>query len=108
MNPEIFSSLPERQWLLEQVQANFPNCSPAEQQDGVAVLCTLRQTIGHPPLFRECISFFQQHPHHPWERWMLPFLCMNVSEWETFWTAVERITVPAPAQNSQNPAPEIR
>lgn len=91
MNSKIFSSLPEGQWLLEQVQANFPNCPTDEQPDGVAVLCTIRQTIGHPPLFRECISFFQQHPQHPWERWMLPFLCMNVSEWQTFWAAVEAV-----------------
>ncbi|MED9912673.1 MAG: hypothetical protein UE819_06975 [Ruminococcus sp.] len=79
MNPESFSSLPEGQWLLQQVQTAFPNCPAEEQPDGVAILCTIRQTIGHPPLFRECILFFQQHPQHPWERWMLPFLCMNVS-----------------------------
>ncbi len=91
MNPESFSSLPEGQWLLQQVQTAFPNCSADEQLDGVAILCTIRQTIGHPPLFRECISFFQQHPQHPWERWMLPFLCMNVSEWQTFWSAVEAV-----------------
>lgn len=91
MNPEIFSSLPEGQWLLQQVQTAFPNCPANEQPDGVAILCTIRQTIGHPPLFRECISFFQQHPQHPWERWMLPFLCMNVSEWQTFWAAVEAV-----------------
>lgn len=71
MNPESFSSLPEGQWLLQQVQTAFPNCSADEQLDGVAILCTIRQTIGHPPLFRECILFFQQHPQHPWERWML-------------------------------------
>lgn len=91
MNPESFSSLPEGQWLLQQVQTAFPNCSADEQLDGVAILCTIRQTIGHPPLFRECILFFQQHPQHPWERWMLPFLCMNVSEWQTFWAAVKAV-----------------
>ena len=91
MNPESFSSLPEGQWLLQQVQTAFPNCSADEQLDGVAILCTIRQTIGHPPLFRECILFFQQHPQHPWERWMLPCLCMNVSEWQTFWAAVEAV-----------------
>lgn len=91
MNPESFSSLPEGQWLLQQVQTAFPNCSADEQLDGVAILCTIRQTIGHPPLFRECILFFQQHPQHPWERWMLPFLCMNVYEWQTFWAAVEAV-----------------
>lgn len=91
MNPESFSSLPEGQWLLQQVQTAFPNCSADEQLDGVAILCTIRQTIGHPPLFRECILFFQQHPQHPWKRWMLPFLCMNVSEWQTFWAAVEAV-----------------
>ena len=53
MNPESFSSLPEGQWLLQQVQTAFPNCSADEQLDGVAILCTIRQTIGHPPLFRE-------------------------------------------------------
>ena len=58
MNPESFSSLPEGQWLLQQVQTAFPNCSADEQLDGVAILCTIQQTIGHPPLFRECISFF--------------------------------------------------
>lgn len=91
MNPESFSSLPEGQWLLQQVQTAFPNCPAEEQPDGVAILCTIRQTIGHPPLFRECILFFQQHPQHPWERWMRPFLCMNVSEWQTFWAAVEAV-----------------
>ena len=53
MNPESFSSLPEGQWLLQQVQTAFPNCSADEQLDGVAILCTIQQTIGHPPLFRE-------------------------------------------------------
>ena len=91
MNPESFSSLPEGQWLLQQVQTAFPNCPADKQLDGVAILCTIRQTIGHPPLFRECILFFQQHPQHPWERWMLPFLSMNVSEWQTFWAAVEAV-----------------
>ena len=91
MNPESFSSLPEGQWLLQQVQTAFPNCPAEEQPDGVAILCTIRQTIGHPPLFRECILFFQQHPPHPWERWMLPFVCMNVSAWQTFWAAVEAV-----------------
>ena len=46
MNPESFSSLPEGQWLLQQVQTAFPNCPAEEQPDGVAILCTIRQTIG--------------------------------------------------------------
>ena len=91
MHPESFSSLPEGQWLLQQVQTAFPTCPAANPLDGVAILCTNRQTFGLLPLFRVCISFFQQHPQHPWERWMLPFLCMNVSEWQTFWAAVEAV-----------------
>ena len=51
MNPESFSSLPEGQWLLQQVQTAFPNCSADEQLDGVAILCTIQQTIGHPRSF---------------------------------------------------------
>ena len=38
MNPESFSSLPEGQWLLQQVQTAFPNCSADEQLDGVEIL----------------------------------------------------------------------